>query len=473
MLGILRTDPEDAVTFTVTEAARFANVPVRRVEGLSWDVPRLWEGVLDGLAAGVAQARAAGASIVGIGVDSWGVDYGRIASDGLLRPFVRHHRGVDTALAARSSAERDRGRDYAITGVLDQAINTVHQLREDAERGIGQPDDRILLIADLFVRLLSGAEASEASLASSTALLDRTTGEWSAALAEGLPGILPRIVADGDLAGSTLADVTARIGADEPLPVRFVTAHDTAAAFSAVVDSATGGETAVISCGSWAVVGVVLDRPILTDAARRDGFTQEIGAGGETLLVKNLSGMWLLQEATREWADSDGAEGWSVDALRELLSDAASSTYRGTFDPADPALQSPERLVRRLHDACESSSGRPPSSRADLVRAILESLSSAYAKTLRQIEALTGRALTSVRLVGGGSRNDLLADITAERTGLPVAAGPAEASIHGILFQLAVASGHLPDLATARTTAVDDGEPPVRRYAPTVSGAHA
>ena len=473
MLGILDTDAAGAAAFTVTEAGRFANVPVRRAEGLSWDIPTLWEGVLDGLTAGVAQARATGAPVVGIGVDSWGVDYGRVSSGGLLRPFVRHHRGVDAILAARSSAERDLAEDYRITGVLDQAINTAHQLREDAEQGIGEADDRILLIADLFVRLLSGVEASEASLASSTALLDRTTGDWSSALVDGLPAILPPIVADGDPAGTTDADVTARIGADEPLPVRFVTAHDTAAAFSAVADAATGADAAVVSCGSWAVVGVVLDRPILTDAARRAGFTQEVGAGGETLLVKNLSGMWLLQQVTREWAHSDGVDDWPVDALRDLLADAASSSYRGVFDPADPALQSPDGLVPRLRAACESSAGESPASRADLVRAILESLSSAYAQTLRQIEGLTGRSLTSVRLVGGGSRNDLLAGITAERTGIPVVAGPAEASIHGILFQLAAASGHLPDLATARKTPVDDGEPPVRRYAPTVSGAHA
>ena len=466
MLGLLEADAE---TFVVTEAGRFANVPVRRTEGLGWDVDALWEDVLAGLHSGVALARAAGAPIAGIGVDSWGVDYGRLTPDGRVRPFVRHHRAVDAALAARSSIARDAAADYAITGVLDQAINTVHQLREDAARGIGAPDDRILLISDLFIHLLCGAEASEASLASSTALIDRATEDWSTPLTAGLPAVLPRIVFAGTRAGATRAEVTARIGADGPVAVWYTTAHDTAAAFSAIVSAASGAGTAVISCGSWVVVGVVLERPILSDGARRAGFTQEIGADGETLLVKNLSGMWLLQQVMREWANADGRDDWSVAALRDLLADAATSSYPGTFDPADPALQAPGGLVRRLEDACALSAGSAPRDRADLVRAILESLARAYAHTIRQIEELTGRSLVSVRLVGGGARNELLGEITAQRTGLPVIAGPAEASIHGLLLQLAVAAGHLPDLETARAVSVEDGEEPARRHEPAAS----
>lgn len=466
MLGLLRADAGDVPLLTISESARFANQPLASPDGLGWNVEALWDSVQSGLREGIDQARRLGARIAGIGVDSWGVDYGRLTVDGDIRPFVRHHRDVDAAQAARSSASRDVAADYTITGVLDQAINTAHQLRQDAADDIGAPDDRILLIADLFVHLLTGATASEVSLASTTALLDRSTGDWSTELAGGLVGILPPVIPAGGPAGMTRPEVTERIGAETPVPVWFTTAHDTAAAFSAIVDAASGGETAVVSCGSWAVVGVVLERPVLTEAARLAGFTQEVGLGGETLLVKNLSGMWLLQQTMREWSEADGRDGWPVAQLQTLLDEAASSTYPGTFDPADAALQAPGALVDRLERACASRSGEAPQTRADLVRAILESLAVAYAETIDQIEALTGRTLTSVRIVGGGARNELLGALTAQRTGRPVIAGPAEASVRGILLQLAVASGHLPDLDIARGITVDDGDQPIRRYDP-------
>lgn len=455
MVGILRGD-----TFTVREAGRFANVPVTTEFGLGWDADALWSGVMTGLRAGIDIARAEGAPVRGIGFDSWGVDYARVRPDGSIREFLRHHRDVDAARAARTSGARDVAADYAITGVLDQAINTAHQLRDDEANGIGDAADTLLTIADLFVFRLTGTIRVEASLASTTALVDRRTEDWSEALTAGVRARLPRIAPAGGLAGRTTPERTAELGADEPLDVWFTTAHDTAAAFSAVVDAADV-DVAVISSGSWAVAGVALERPMLSEAARLGGFTQEIGARGETLLVKNLSGMWLLQQTMREWADTDGRDAWSVADLRVLLDDAATSAYRGRFDPADPALQAPGALVERLRLAC----GVPaPTTRADLVRAILESLAGAYAVTLAQVEHLTGRSITEVRIVGGGARNELLCALTAERCRRTVIAGPAEASVHGLLLQLAVAAGDLPDLRAARGITVDDGEPPVRTY---------
>ncbi|MCK9918014.1 MULTISPECIES: rhamnulokinase [Microbacterium] len=468
MLGLLDLAASDrgGPAWTIREAGRFANVPVRSADGWGWDIPTLWGGVVSGLRAGVIAARRAGAAVEGIGVDSWGVDYARLTTDGTLRPFVRHHRDADAALAARTAASRDGSADYAVTGVLDQAINTVHQLRQDAAAGIGTADDRILLIADTVVHLLTGAVGAETSLASSTALVDRATDDWSAALGADLPAAFPPLTTAGTPAGATLPEVSALIGAADPVPVWWVTAHDTAAAFSAVVDAVSAPTTAVVSAGSWAVTGLAVAAPLLVDAARVAGFTQEIGAHGETLLVKNISGMWLLQQTMREWAELDAKDGRHPVDLHELLRDAAASTYGGTFDPADPTLQAPDDLVGRLESACAASGALLPATRSDLVRAILESLALAYARTLDQLEDLTGSAVTDVRIVGGGSRNDLLCALTAQRTGLPVIAGPAEASVRGLLFQLAVAAGRLPDLAAARHLVADDGEPPFRRYTP-------
>lgn len=469
MMGLLDAG---AGRMTVRQVARFPNRPVTAREGLGWDLDAMWEGVLDGLAAGCAAAADAGAPVGGIGVDSWGVDYARRRRDGRLRPFARHHRDVDAALAAATSAGRDPARDYATTGVLDQVINTWHQLHQDARDGVGSDDDILLPIADAFVHLLTGAIGAERSLASTTALVDRTRGDWSAELTAGVRGVLPPLVDAGAPAGRTTPAVTARIGAAEPVPVWTVTAHDTAAAFSAVVSAGTGDAlTGVVACGSWAVAGVALPGPVLTDAAREHGFTQETGAEGATLLVKNLSGMWLLQQAMREWAAEDGDA--EADDLAGLLAAAADSDYRGRFDPADAGLQAPGGLVPRLIERCTANAGAPPAARADVVRAILASLADAYARTVSDIEELTGHRIDRLRIVGGGSRGDLLCALTADAAARPVTAGPAEASARGILLQSAVAAGLVPDLATARAIEVDDGEAPARDFLPRSASASA
>jgi rhamnulokinase len=473
MLGILDAHRQ---RMTMSEVVRFTNRPVPMPEGLGWDLDALWEGVLDGLADGCVAAASVGADLRGIGVDSWGVDYVRLRADGGLRPFARHHRDVDAALAAATSAGRDLAADYASTRVLDQAINTAHQLRQDERDAIGADDDTILPIADAFVFSLTGTVAAERSLASTTALVDRARDDWSPALTSGIRGLLPPLADAGGTAGRTTPEVTARIGASAPVPVWFVTAHDTAAAFSAVGAPAEPDEelTAVVACGSWAVAGVTLPTPLLTESARRRGFTQEIGAEGATLLVRNLSGMWLLQQATREWAAEDGRDEEPAAVLRGLLDAAAASHYPGRFDPADPALQAPGGLVERLVALCAAAAGAPPSSRADVVRAIVASLASAYARTVADVEELTGRPVAGIRLVGGGARGDLLCALTAQAAGRPVLAGPAEASVRGVLLQLAVAAGDVADLAAARAIEIDDGEAPARLFpaARTASPAH-
>lgn len=463
MVGILRLDQTAKPTLVIREVGRFPNTPVRLAEGLGWDIGALHDSVRAGLRSAIAVAREAGAEVRGIGVDAWGVDYARLTTAGQLREFVRHHRDADALLAERTASVRDLAADYAITGVLDQAINTAHQLRQDDAERIGHADDTILLTADIFVYLLTGRVGAEESLASTTGLFDRASGDWSATLTAGLPARLPPIVRGGSWSGSTTPEATAAIGADVPVPVFAVTAHDTAAAFMSVADAADDG-TGIVSSGSWGVAGVVLGTPILEDRARVAGFTQEVGASGETLLVKNLSGMWLLQQTLREWAESDGEPEPSISMLTTLLADATTSDYPGRFDPADPRLQAPNGLVERLEQACIVGGVERPVSRADLVRAIVGSLADAYSEALDAAARLSGRRLQRLRIVGGGARNDLLCALTAERSGLPVIAGPVEASVRGVLLQVAIAAGDLADGAAARAIAVDDGDGPARLY---------
>ncbi|MFS0734925.1 FGGY-family carbohydrate kinase [Microbacterium sp. 1P10UB] len=451
MLGMLQP------ALDVAEMLRVPTPVTNGADGRGWDLAAIWAAVQDGLAAGMTEADRRGVAVEGIGVTSWGVDYARLTADGDLRPFVRHHRDM-TGAASPPPSEPDAAGAYAATGVLDQPINTVHQLRRDAADGRGAPDDVVLLVADAVVHLLTGAVAAEASLASTTALVDRRTGDWSSARTADLPARFPRIVPAGASAGVTRPEVAARIGARDPLPVWHVTAHDTAAAFSAVTGAADDRAdlVAVVSCGSWSVVGAALPAPLLTDAARRAGLTQEVGADGDILLAANLSGMWLLQEVIREWGASDEQLGAPPTTLDQLLRDAAVSPYRGVFDPADPSLQAPGGLPDRIVAAAVASSGERPRSRGDVVRTIFESLAASYARTVAHLEHLTGRRVAEVRIVGGGSRIALLGELTAERTGLPVLRGPVEASVIGVLLQLAVASGRAVDLAAARRALVPE-----------------
>ncbi|QNA91832.1 hypothetical protein G4G29_04095 [Microbacterium sp. Se63.02b] len=178
--------------------------------------------------------------------------------------------------------------------------------------------------------------------------------------------------------------------------------------------------------------------------------------------MKNLSGMWLLQQTLREWAEADGSSAAPIEMLTDLLAAAADSHYRGRFDPADPSLQAPDGLTARIAAACTATGSAPPTSRGDFVRAIVDSLAAAYADTLRVAADLSRRRLERIRIVGGGARNDLLCALTAERSGLPVIAGPVEASVRGVLLQVAVAAGDLTDAASARGIVVDDGDGPAR-----------
>jgi rhamnulokinase len=468
---MLGTVTASTFSCTLEQAYRFANVPLRPGERgsrvLAWDTDRLFDETLEGMKRAVSLARSHGVRIAGVGVDAWGVDYGRIGTDGRLRLPVKHHRGADETMPALDAELVDPETAYRITGVLDQTINTSHQLRTDALHGVATPGETVLLVPDLWVHLLSGAVGAERTIASTTQLLDRETGEWSRELtaAWGISATLPPLVDDGHYAGQTLPQVTERIGSGEPIPVYYVTSHDTASAFAAAVDPGTHGDgetvTGIVSSGSWAVAGIAVREPVLTEEARLLGFTQELGAGGVTLLVRNLNGMWLLQECVRAWSEEDAS---AVDLLG-LVAEAGEVEHPAVIDVADESLQRPGHLPERIADSCEAAGHRRPSGRAELVHVILRSLAIAYADTLRVAARLAGRRLAGVRIIGGGARNDLLCLLTAEESGLPVVAGPAEASSLGIIYRLAVASGVLPSMELARSLELIDGDE-VREFLP-------
>ncbi|MGW6395061.1 rhamnulokinase [Streptomyces sp. NPDC055103] len=427
----------------LTEAHRFPNTPVRLPDGLRWDVLALFQGVLDGLR---EAARAGG--VDSIGVDTWAVDYGLLDADGALLGHPYHYRDDRTdGIAERVRAAVGREELYGITGLQHLPFNTVFQLA--STEGTVQRDvaRTLLLIPDLLVHWLTGSIGAEETNASTTGLFDARTGTWSKELLNRLsldPGLLPPLRSPGDPAGTLLPHVAAYTGLDARTPVTTVASHDTASAVVAV--PATEPNFAYISCGTWSLAGLELDAPVLTEESRAANFTNERGIDGTIRYLRNIMGMWLLEECRRTW-DTQGLP----TRIPALLADAARATpFASLVDPDAPEFLAPGDMPTRIRDHCARTDQRVPGSPGAVVRCILESLALAHRRTLRQAAELAGRDITHVHLVGGGSRNDLLCRLTADATGLPVIAGPTEATALGNILVQARAAGLVGDLAAMR-----------------------
>jgi rhamnulokinase len=410
--------------------SRFPNGPVERADGLHWDFGALYEHVLDGLAEAVRREP----GIESIGIDSWAVDYGLVKDGELLaEPFhyrdERTVRGVDEVHSIAPFAEL-----YARNGLQFLPFNTLYQYRVDAHLAEA---DTALLIPDLIAFLLTGTAAAERTNASTTGLLGVTDGEWDTALADrlGIPSrILPTLIDPGATIGRLRPELAARIGKD--LPVIAVGSHDTASAVVAAPLSTP--HSAYISCGTWGLVGIELAAPVLTDAAREANFTHELGVDRRYRFLHNVTGLWLLSETVRAWEAEDGS---AID-LPALL--AAASEISGDvplFDADDPSLSAPGDMPARIAALLDVDA---PSSRPAFARSIVESIATAFAQAVQTASTLSGRELDRIHLVGGGSLNRLLCQATADRTGLPVLAGPVEATALGNVLVQARALGAAP-----------------------------
>ena len=450
------------------EAYRFPNTPVRVLGTLHWDILGLYRGMLDGLG---AAARSFG--LASAGIDSWGVDYGLLGAGGALLANPVHYRDsrtdgvVDDVLAKVPAADL-----YAVTGVQQMPINTIYQLAAEARTPQLAAARTLLLIPDLLAYWLTGEIGAEVTNASTTQLYDIRAGDWAWDLIgrAGLPaGLFPALRQPGSVIGTLRPGVAAEpglaglgLGPDRPggpLPVIAVGSHDTASAVVAV--PARGRDFAYISCGTWSLVGVELDQPVLTEASRAANFTNETGVDGTIRYLRNVMGLWLLQESVRAWAGAGGPAD-----LAALLEQAARvPALRVVVDPDDPAFLPPGDMPARIAEAARRSGQSPPADPPAVVRCILDSLALAYRARLRDVQELSGRAVDTVHVVGGGVRNALLMQLTADACGLPVVAGPAEAAALGnILVQaraLGAAPGDLPGMrALLRATQ------PLRRFEP-------
>ncbi|MGO2746797.1 rhamnulokinase [Microbacterium sp.] len=428
MIGRIGSD-----TLELELVSRFPNGPVEREDGLHWDFGALYEHILDGLAEAVRREP----TIESIGIDSWAVDYGLLRDDELLaEPFhyrdERTEHGVGKVHESVPFAEL-----YAHNGLQFLPFNTLYQYRIDARMADA---DTALLIPDLIAFLLTGARVAERTNASTTGLLRVRSGEWDLELAEtlGIPtDVLPSLVDPGATIGMLRPELAARIGKD--LPVIAVGSHDTASAVAAA--PLASPNAAYISCGTWGLVGVELTEPVLTDAARDANFTHELGVDGRFRFLHNVTGLWLLSETVRAWEAEDGAP---ID-LPTLL-DAASAVTGdiALFDANDPSLSAPGEIPARIAALLRTNGSVVPDGRPVFARVIVESIAAAFAAAVQTAADLSGREIDSIHLVGGGSLNRLLCQATADRTGLPVLAGPVEATALGNVLVQARALGAAP-----------------------------
>src|SRR5215210_2636631 len=404
------------------EIHRFQNAPVRLPDGLHWDVLRIFGEIKAGLARVLCEEE-----IEGIGVDSWGVDFGLLDGDGALVSNPYHHRDARTdGMMDEAFGLMPKQEIYDTTGIQFLPINTLYQLLAMRGSPLLEAAETMLLIPDLMNYWLAGEKACEYTNATTTQLLDLQTGGWSKDLFArmNLPSrVLARIVSPGTELGPLLSEVAEEVGAGPP--VFAVASHDTASAVVAV--PAEGEDFAYISSGTWSLVGVELSGPVVTREALEANFTNEGGFGGRTRLLKNVMGLWILQECRRQWA-KEGHE-YSYEELARLAEDAPPAGP--LVDPDHRVFLAPWGMASRIRSFCEETGQRPPEEPAAVARCVFESLALKYRHAIEQAQSLTGRTVGTVNVVGGGSQNALLCQLTADASRLPVVAGPVEATALG------------------------------------------
>jgi rhamnulokinase len=426
------------------EVHRFGNGPVRAGGTLYWDVLGIHREVLAGL-----RAAAAGGPVDTVGIDSWAVDYGLLDAAGALLANPVCYRDARTD-GVRERVAKTVGEDrlYAVTGLQQLPFNTLYQLVSDP--ALLERAETMLLLPDLLGYWLTGAVGAERTNASTTQLYDVRRRAWSDDLASrvGIPTrILPPIREPGSLVGTLLPEVAAEAGLPADVPVVAVGSHDTASAVVGVPFE-DRVRAAYVSSGTWSLVGLEVDEPVLTEAARLADFTNEGGIDGTIRFLRNVSGLWVLSETLRTWA----AAGRDHDLITLLEQAAAAPPLRSVVDLEAPVFLPPGDMDARISAACEATGEPTPSNAGEVVRCILDSLALGYRRVLRQAAELSGHPVDVVHVVGGGSRNALLCRLTASACGLPVLAGPVEAAALGnVLVQARALGADLPDLAAMRS----------------------
>ena len=428
----------EAGRVTLEEIHRFPNRTLTVGKHLHWDLAHLQSAIF----AGIEKAAARGLPIEGISTDSWGVDYVLLDAKGnaISNPYCYRNPWTHEA-TARLFKKLPFADIYQETGIQFMTINTIYHLeaQQHDDPVVLASADHFLNIADYFNAQLSGVEAAEQSLASTTQLYNPRTQAWSEKIVSALGfkrTLLPRTVPSGTVLGP-IAGEFAKYPALTQAKVVATCSHDTGAAIAAV--PATGDKWCYLSSGTWSLLGAELHDPVITDAAREAGFTNEVGLGGTIRFLKNIAGLWVLQECRRAWEAA--GQSLTYEDLTRLAFENGPALAHISLN--DARFLSPGGMPEKITAFCRETAQPPPITTGQFVRTILESLALTYAETLRQLEELVGRKFETLHIVGGGSRSHLLNQLAADATQLTVVTGPVEATAIGNILIQALALGHL------------------------------
>jgi rhamnulokinase len=431
---------------SIEEIRRFRNEPIIQKDGLHWNVGRLWEEMKTAL----RSIEAHGVSrLDGVGIDTWGVDYALLDERGELLENPFHYRDARTdGMMDRALKVLTAEKVYSVTGIQFLPFNTIYQLYAAKLQTphLLKMATHFLTVPDLFNFWLTGKIVCERTNASTTQFLDVHKGEWSTEILDkmGIPAhILPPLVESGTILGKILPELAKGIDALAETCVIAPACHDTGSAFAAVLSNKN---IALISSGTWSLLGTELSLPIVTDEARRLNFTNESGVGTTVRLLKNICGLWLLERCRKDWQSEGKAIGYD-----ELLAQAAlEPALRCLIDPDDRSFVLPRHMPKAIAAYCAESGQAVPRGPGQITRTILESLALKYRQVLEMLERLVGTTFREIRIVGGGSQNDLLNQFTAEATGRRVLAGPVEATALGNIAMQMVGLGAVTSLSEAR-----------------------
>lgn len=428
----------DRGQLTIEELHRFDNRQIAMGGHLYWDFLALFQEMKSGL----RKAVEAGYRLRSVGIDTWGVDFGLIDRDGnLLGNPLCYRDPAFAGGAGRYFEHNDLAAHYAQAGIQIMDINTLYRL-VDMKRtmpGMLAAADRLLFTPDLFSFFLTGVATNEYTIASTSELIDAATGTWNTDLIRraGLPErIFGRIVMPGEVRGSLTTDIKREIGIDYDVKVIAVGSHDTASAVYAVPGTYGADGTAFLSSGTWSLLGVVIDEPITTEKARLAGFTNEGAVGGKIKFLQNITGLWILQRLIAAWKD----RGLPTD-YDYLLSEAERAIITTVVDVDDSVFTNPDNMEEAIRGYCQSLELEAPATQGEFVRCVLMSLAARYKRGIDELNSMLPAPVSRLQIIGGGSRNAMLNRLTEEAIGIPVMAGPVEATAIGNVLLQAVADG--------------------------------
>jgi len=448
----------DGIKISLEEIHRFSNDPVSVNGTLYWDVYRLFYEIRQGILIAAAKGE-----FESIGIDTWGVDFGLLRKDGSLVECPVHYRDARTKNCLPSAFKKiGRGEFYGITGIQFMELNTAFQLFSlvTGRKQIPNQTDTLLMMPDLFNFFLTGIQKTEYSIATTSQLLDAKSKTWSKRIfkALGIPlRFMTEIVPTGTVLGKLRKDLREELSCPA-VSVIAVAGHDTQSA--AVSVPSAQADFAFISCGTWSLIGTEIDSPLLDERTASLNVTNEGGFGGKITLLKNIVGLWLVQECRRQWKQ----EGRDL-SFSNLADMALSAEPMVSFiDPDDGEFIPPGNMPLRIKDYCLRTGQRVPESIAEIMRCVYQSLALKHRWALGQIEICTGKRYPSIHIVGGGVQDSLLCQLTSNACGRPVVAGPVEATVIGNIAVQMITLGVIPDIAGARKIIADSN--PLGVYSP-------